>query len=250
MTHLVLVSVLAAAAPAAPARTADAILDDYARAVGGEAALAKHRSLHIKSDVEAKGMQIKGSEERWLTSKGKMLSVTSLPAIGNIRQGSNGKVRWSEDPINGLRILKGAEDEAARIDGAWSADVQMKKLYKSVRTVDPPTPAPAGKRYECVELTAKQAKPTIACFDAETHLRAFQQGAHATPQGEVPYTAKFDDWRVVDGVKIAHLEEMSVGVMTLEQRIVEAKFDEKVDDKMFDVPKASSKPSDKAAAKP
>src|SRR5262245_50714690 len=128
MTPFLLALAAAAAAAAAPARSADAILDDYARAVGGEAALKKHRTLHVRSAVEAKGMQIRGQEERWLTSSGKMLSVTSLAAIGDIRQGSNGKVRWSEDPINGLRILKGAEDEAARIDGAWNADVQMKKL--------------------------------------------------------------------------------------------------------------------------
>lgn len=238
---LALLALLAATPPAASARNADAILDDYARAVGGEAAWKKHQTMRVKTDVEAKGMQIKGSEERWLTSSGKMLSVTSLAAIGNIRQGSNGKVRWSEDPINGLRILKGAEDEEARIDGSWNADVNLKKLYQSWRVVDPPTAPPAGKRYECVELKAKLSKPTTACFDAETHLRVYQKGEHSTPQGDVPYTATFSDWRTVEGVKMPYVEEMTAGPMTLEARVVDLKFDEKLDPKMFDVPKTQVK---------
>jgi hypothetical protein len=118
-----------------------------------------------------------------------------------------------------------------------------------VRTVPAPEPAPAGKRYECVELTPKLAKPAITCFDAETHLRVLQKGTHATPQGEVPYTVKFGDWREVEGIKMPFLEETTAGPMNLGSKVTEVKFDEKIDPKLFVRPKASQAAKPKPAAK-
>ena len=105
ITPLLLTLLAAPAADPAPARSAEAILDDYATAVGGEAAWKRHKNVRMKREVELKGMNMSGTDERYATSAGKALSVITLPGIGNFRQGSDGKVRWSEDPINGLRVL-------------------------------------------------------------------------------------------------------------------------------------------------
>lgn len=225
------------AGAAAPLRPADTVLADYARAIGGAAAWNKHRTLHAKRDFEVKASGIHGTEERWATRDGKMLMLMTLPGVGEIRQGSNGKVQWSQDPINGLRILQGAEEEEARLDATWDADVRLRDMYQSARSVPPPTAPPAGKRWECVELTAKLAKPTTACFDAETHLRTYQQGTHASPQGDQPFKVTFAEWRGVDGVKLPWREEMTAGPVTLDANVTELKFDVKVDGKQFELPK-------------
>jgi zinc protease len=244
MTLLVLF--LLAAEPA-PTRSADAILDDYAKAVGGEQAWKKHKTVRMKRQVEIKGMNMSGTDERYATAAGKSLSVISLPGIGSFRQGSDGKVRWSEDPINGLRVLAGAEDEEAKVEATWNAELQLKKLYEKVRSVPPPEPPPAGKRYECVELTPKLAKPAVTCFDAESHLRVFQKGTHATPQGEIPYTVTFGDWREVEGIKMPFTEDTVAGPMNLGAKVTEVKFDEKVDGKLFVLPKPGKTPKAKPA---
>jgi zinc protease len=242
MIPLVPVLMVLAADPA-PARTADAILDDYAKAVGGEDAFKRHKTMHMKRQVELKGMNMSGTDERYATSAGKSLSIVSLPNIGSFRQGSDGKVRWSEDPINGLRVLAGAEDEEAKVESTWNAELQLKKLYEKVRVVPPPEPPPAGKKYECVELTPKLAQPAITCFDAQTHLRVYQKGTHATPQGEIPYTVKFSDWRDVEGVKMPFSEDTVAGPMNLSATVTEVKFDEKIDPKVFTLPKPGKKPA-------
>src|SRR5205814_3172315 len=115
--------------------------------------------------------------------------------------------------------------EEAKVDATWNADLQLKRRYQTVRAVPPPEPAPAGRRYECVELVAKLAKPSIACFDAETHLRTYQKGAHASPLGDVPYKTVFSDWREVEGMKIPYSEEMVAGPVTLLAQVTELKFD-------------------------
>jgi hypothetical protein len=218
-------------------RSVKAILDDYAQAIGGAQALGRHKNLYVKREIKVKGMGVGGTEERWSTAAGQMLSVTTLPGIGVVKQGADGRQRWSQDPINGLRILKGAEDEQARIEGTWNADVKLLKLYKNVRVVPRPDGAPKDDPFECLELQPALGKPAIACFDARSHLRAFQQGKQATPQGEVPYSARLSDWREVEGVKLPFREETTAGPMTVEARTSEVKFNQKLGPTFFRLPK-------------
>src|SRR4051794_34553915 len=73
-----------AAAPAkdtTPLRPADAILRDYTRAVGGEKAWSRHRTVYIKRQVQARGMEIGGTEERYATAKGELLSISTIPSM-------------------------------------------------------------------------------------------------------------------------------------------------------------------------
>jgi hypothetical protein len=226
------------AAPAAALRPAEAVLADYARAVGGEKAWKRHRSLYTKRSVAAKGMAINGTEEHYATAAGKSLTISAIPGMGRFRLGTDGTVRWADDPINGLRILTGVEDEEARIEATWNADLQLARSYAKVRSVPPPQPPPAGQRYECVELSPKVAPPAIACFDATTHLRVLQKGTRASPQGPVPYVTKLSDWREVQGIKLPWAEETTAGSLTMEAQVLEVKLDRPIDPKLFAVPKA------------
>src|SRR5204862_3748931 len=84
------------------------------------------------------------------------------------------------------------------------------------------------------------------CFDARTHLRVFQAGKQASPQGDVPYTARQSEWRAVDGgAMVPGLEEMTTGPTAMELRFVEVRFDEKLAPDLFRMPKAAAK-GDKA----
>jgi hypothetical protein len=224
------------AAPA-PARAPDAILADYGKAVGGAQSLSKHRNVHIKRDIEAKGMNIRGTEERYSTDKGQALVLTELANVGKFRQGSDGKVQWTEDPINGLRVLGGGEEEEARMETAWDSEVSLAKQYKEVRPAPQPEAPPAGRKWECLELVPRQSSPAVACFDTETHLRVYQKGVQDTPQGKTPYVRRFSDWREVDGSKLPYTEEMNAGALSIVSRVTSVKYDEKLSPKLFALPR-------------
>jgi len=82
-----------AGAPAAgAARSPQAILDDYAKAVNAPA-VAKHKSAHLKRQISIKGMGINGTEERWMAAGDKMLAVMTLPGLGTMKQGSTGSAQ-------------------------------------------------------------------------------------------------------------------------------------------------------------
>ena len=59
----------------------------------------------------------------------------------------------------------------------------------------------------------------------------------ASQGGKVPYVTRFSDWRPVDGVLVWHHEEVTVGPVTMEGRIVEIVFDEHFPATLFSLPK-------------
>lgn len=230
-------------APVASGRSSSAILADHIQAIGGAKALQKHRSLRMVRKVTVKGMGIEGTEERFAAAGNKFLSRTTIPGIGVVRQGSDGRTSWSDDPINGLRVLAGLEAEQSRRDGRWNAELYLAELYDKITVVPAPVNAPTGAALECVELAAKSAPPLIVCFDQSTHQRVFQTGRQATPQGEIPFEARFSQWRSYGGVSLPTVEETKAGPTTIIATVSEVKFDEKLDPGLFKLRKLPAKPA-------
>jgi hypothetical protein len=232
---LVIFALLMAATPAEPAsplRPAEAILADYAQAVGGRDAWKKLRSLHSKRSLTVNGQGASGNQESWATADRKNLSVMTLTDVGSFRQGFDGRVAWSQDPVFGLRKLEGAELEDARINSAWNAEPDLARLYTKVTSVPSTDPG-----LECVEMQKTIGKPTVLCFDGKTHLRARQTGVQPSPGGEIPYKIVFGDWREVGGIKTWFSETMSAGPSTIEAHTTSLKFDEKIPASAFRIPK-------------
>jgi hypothetical protein len=242
---------LQAARPDLPAklRAPEEILADYVRAIGGAEAMNKIKSVHLKRKLEVKGMQFSGTEERKATAAGQLRVDMEITDVTKARQGTDGKVQWSDDQIFGLRILTGAEEEEARIDATWNSELHLKELYQKLRSVPSPEPT-VGRTWECVEMTPKLGKPLTACFDADTHLRTMQKGIRATPQGETPVRSIFSDWRTVKGVKVPWVEELTMGPVTMVARVTELKFDEKFPPSVFALPKAAMKAKPAKPGKP
>jgi len=131
-----------AAAPGgvAGARSPDAILADSVQAMGGAAAWSAHKTIHVKMNLAFQGMGMSGPVDHYQTSADKSLTVSTFPGIGIVREGSNGKIFWAQDPFNGIRQLEGAEAEMARIEDSWNSDLEARALYAKIESV-PDSPA-------------------------------------------------------------------------------------------------------------
>jgi hypothetical protein len=220
-----------------PLRDAKLILADYAKAIGDEKAWKKHKNLRVKREVQVKAMHFNSLEETRLSRGGKIFSTSEMPSMGTFRRGSNGRTAWSEDPIGGLRVLKDAEAEDIRIAATWNSEWRLGEVYGKALSVPSPVSPPAGQVWECVELSKTKGEPSIVCFDGHTHLRALEKGVQASQGGKVPYVTRFSDWRAIDGVLVWHREEVTVGPVTMEGRIVEIVFDEHFPVTLFSLPK-------------
>jgi hypothetical protein len=222
--------------PSPPAvRPAEAILADSVRATGGAAAWNAHKTLRSKIEIVFQGMGMGGTGERLATSAGKSLVVTEMAGLGTAREGTDGKVFWSQDPIMGFRFLEGAEAEQARIEANWNSELHAKELFAKLESAT--ETAPDGKtQLECVIATPKVGNPIRSCFDAQTHLHVVQKGVRTTPQGDVPFRAVSRDWREIGGLKLAFESEAQMGPVTLIVKIKSVTFDEPIDDKVFEPP--------------
>jgi hypothetical protein len=220
-----------------PLRDAKSILADYARAIGSEKSWKKHRTVKIRREVVVKAMHFTSREETRIARGGKIYSSSEMPGMGTFLRGCDGRTAWASDPIGGLRILKGAEAEDVRIAAAWNSEWRLAQVYGAAHSVPVPEGAPSDLSLECVQLDKSKGKPTVLCFDAKTHLRAWEQGVQASQGGEVPYVTRYSDWRLVDGVKVWYQEDVTVGPVTMEGHIVEISFDEHFPATLFSLPK-------------
>jgi zinc protease len=237
----------AAATQAPGARSADAILADYVNAMGGKAALGRHKSLHVKRKITVTGMGIEGQEERVAATGDRFFASSSIPGMGTVRQASDGKTFWSDDPINGLRLLTGPEKDQVRLDATWNGELRMTELYKKISVVPRPKNAPGPSDeiagVECLELVPAESSPLVTCFDTGTHRRIFLSGRQTTPQGEVPFETRFSDWKTFEGIELPMREDSKMGPLSVEVRVTDVKFDEKVDPSLFKLKRPAGKPS-------
>jgi hypothetical protein len=237
-----------AATPPPPAalRSTTEILGDVIRAIGTPEAWNAHKNMRVTLEMTFQGLGITGTGERTVTSTDKSLVVTNIPGVGVIREGSNGSRFWSADPIHGVRLLEGNEEEQARADSAWNPELRLTQLYQKVEARN--DTGPDGKPVECLVLTPKWGSPVINCYDAATHLQVSQKGTRATPQGDTPFTSILSDWRSVGGLKMAFGVVTQAGPITFKGTIKSVSFDEAVADKMFEPPEPETPPPAPAPA--
>jgi hypothetical protein len=228
----------AAAAPAKPEAglpTADAVFDNYIKAVGGKEALAKFKSRVSKGTVEIAPMGATGTVEFSQVAPGKSATLISLTGLGAFRSGYDGAVAWSKDPFSGLRELKGGELNAAR-RGALLDASEWKKLYTKM------TVTGRGKVGErevyVVEAATSEGDPDKMYFDAQSGLLLRMDSVIEGPQGRIQSESYMDDYREVDGVKMAHTTRQVIGATTITIRLNEVKHDAAVDASLFKKPAA------------
>ena len=225
---------------AAAARSPQAILADAVKATGGEAAWNAHKTARYHVETVFQGMGLSGSGERFVTRTGKAFTTVEMAGLGNVREGTNGSVAWTQEPLHGLRILEGVEAEQSRIGAAWNADMQAAELFTKLESAN--EPGADGTMLECVTATPRVGAPIRNCYDARTHLQVTQSGVRVGPEGSIPFRATVSDWRDIGGIKMPFQSNTQLGPITLVDRIKSVTFDETIDEKMFDPPALANAP--------
>ncbi len=238
--------------PPAPAplaqRSADDILADNVAAIGPAEAWNAHKTVRLEMTMSFQGVGITGKAQRLATGTDKTLVVTDIPGVGIIREGSNGKVFWSQDPVNGLRMLDGAEADQARIESVWNPELRNKELFAKIEAKN--EIGPDGKPMECVVMTPKVAPPTTRCFDPRSHLQVLEKGIRPTPQGDTPFSSTVSDWRRIGGLLLPFALETQAGPITFGAKVQTIVFDETMDDKQFEPPQPPAPAPAGPGAKP
>lgn len=226
-TRLVRTLVLAGAASAlaaAPARAqelpaAREIVNAYVNAIGGADAIGRAQHRHSVSEISMPAAGMTMTVETWQSRPNKMTSLTTIPGVGEMKAGYDGQVAWSVNPMQGARILDGAELEQTLRQSDFDATLRFEHLFPTMETVE--RTEMAGRPCYRVRMVAANGDEAFGCFDVETKLLVAMTSRMESQMGTMETTSEFQDYRDFGGVKMPSRSVMSMAgqqmVVTLKE---------------------------------
>lgn len=214
--------------------TAEQVLEKYAQALGGAAAIEKLKSRVMKGTLTtATGAEL-GYE---LSQSGPdlILAVINTPQSGVLERGFNGQAGW-EKSTRGVRDLN--SDEIFYLH-------RFPDLYKDIKLAGQFTRISVASRQKINDRDVYQLRATTIAgkreqlyFDVETGLLIRRTSSTTTPIGAIPEQVEFDDYREVDGLKLPFTIRVSVvdPNYSVVRKFTEIKLNVPIDPKRFNKP--------------
>jgi hypothetical protein len=218
---------------ALPLPEAKDILARFAKEIGGEKAFAKIESQHLtgKCDMGAQG--ITGDLEVFAKRPDKLVIKITLPAVGDLLQGFDGKTGWSLNPITGPMVLEGKMLDQIREQARFDAVLHDPAEFKSMQTLG--KTQFEGKDCYKVKLVRKSGQESIEYYDLETGLLSGSSEVQETPLGAISVTAVISDYKKFGEILFATRLTQKMGplaqVMSFEKMDLNS-----VADSAFDLP--------------
>ncbi|HLM66895.1 MAG TPA: hypothetical protein VK358_05165 [Longimicrobium sp.] len=225
-TKLVRTLVLAGAAvlAAAPARAqelpaARQIVDAYVNAIGGTQAIARAQHRHMKGEMSMPAAGMTMTMEIWQARPNKMTMVMEIPGMGEMKSGYDGTTAWSVNPMQGPRILEGAELEQTLRQSDFDANLRFEHLFPTMETVE--RTEMGGRSCYRVRMVAANGDESFGCFDTETKLLLGMTSRNESEMGVIESTTTFHDYRDFGGIKMPARTTISVMGQEMEMIIKE-----------------------------
>ena len=186
--------------------SADEIFASCVKAVGGQEAVDKIKTLHVVSTMKMMGQEM-NMDQSWSRDGGRLVRMT-MP-MGEMLMGTDGKTAWMKGPMG---YVLATHEQASQLKG--QAGMFMAMLDpKSFARNDIGKLEVVGREpfneIDCYKLhyVSNDGKDGDVYFDAATGLPVgFEQQA-PNPRGG-KNLLKLSDWKEVEGVKFFHTMTM------------------------------------------
>lgn len=177
-----------------------------------------------------------GEDEIYATASDKTLTILNLAGIGEIREGFDARLGWSQDPINGFREKKGVELALVKRGSVFHRDLKLRELYAKMEMKGKEK---VGDRDAWLVIaTPAEGAPEKMYFDALNGMMIRSDVEIESPQGKMPFEIYLEDYRAVDGVKIPFVVRRVHPAMSMTVRLEEVKHNIAIEDAKFDRPAA------------
>jgi hypothetical protein len=177
----------------------DAILDKYARALGGTDAIQKITTLVEKGTVDTPERRMHAKIEVYQRVPDKGLVVLHSP-MGDVIEGFNGRIGWESRAGRGVQDEAG--DELARVKENASFLVGLRLKQDFSRTHALGVEKVGDRDAYSVAAWRRDGGQVHFFFDAETGLLLRVRKRIESPLGDLPQEMDFQDYRDVSGVKM------------------------------------------------
>jgi len=216
--------------------SAEALLAKMVKAMGGEASLRKLSHQKLSGTFEMPMMQVKAPMTVHAAAPNLRHVSVDGGEMGMFLNGFDGKVAWREDPQSGANVLDGVMRDQAILEADFFGPLNYQKNYKAIDMVGL-ADFNNAKCYQ-LTLTPREGDPETLYINVETNLIAGGEQVVITPQGEVEVRQIVEEYRDVDGIKVATKTRIIIdGYMEQIVNFTEVSH-EKFDHKIFELPES------------
>jgi hypothetical protein len=210
---VVAMPVIAAAQSSQP--TVDQVVERYLQAIGGRAAVMGQTSSRTVARVELPAMGMAGNLEVLVASPGNMLQKMNFPGLGDSQAGVVGGRAWAIDPMQGARLVTGAEAEQNVHATDPTVAVRDPKHFTTREIVD--EREYEGQRCIAVRFVWTSGRESVDCFSTETGLLVASSARMDSPMGAMEVLTIASDYKEFGGVKMP--TKLRQSMMGMEQVI-------------------------------
>src|SRR5262245_15173894 len=211
-----------------PTITVDQILDRYVKVLGGKEALEKVTSrISSGSRIGADGVLV--PEEVYQKAPNKMLITTTYPNAASIARVNAGQA-WAgtndkQDEVVGEELA-----ELIR-EASFYKDASLQELYTNM-IVAGKTNVGESEMY-VIDAVSRSGNPEKLYFDVRSGLLVRRYRESMTVLGVFPLQVDFEDYQVVDGIRIPMSIRWSMPGRVWGRRIAQIKHNVPIDDSKF-----------------
>ena len=169
------------------------IIDRYIKEIGGRAAILARSSAHVIGTASLPAAGITGKMEMFHAKPNMFLQRISLPGIGDIEEGFDGKVGWTTSALTGPILFEGKQLEERAFDADFYDELKNPDRFESIATVEQTTfeERPVYK----IRLVKKIGGEDVEFYDVQTGLRAGGVSTRESPMGPMQGTTSFSDYK-------------------------------------------------------
>ncbi len=187
----------------------EAVMDNYFEATGGHAAFDRQHTMVRKGSIESTPSGLKGSITVSDAEPGLSLEEIEVKGLGKMTSGCDGKVAWSNNAMQGPRVLEG-EEKACAIDDAIFHNENWREVYKEVQNLGNVTID--GRQCYKLRKTPNHGKPFITYYDTKTCLPVKSVAPEVVAVGENQTEMIRSDWRRVEGTLLPYKSVSKTGI--------------------------------------
>ncbi|MHA6246312.1 insulinase family protein [Pontibacter sp. CAU 1760] len=210
--------------------TAEQVIGDYIKAVGGKANIDKLKDVTITSSATVQGMPLTLVQQQ----KGKDKFAVQILMNNNPLQrvtinGDKGKM---EAPMQGVNKEMSADElKTQKLEISLFPVLQYEKLgittkLTGMEQVD-------GKDAYTVEVTQPNGQKATHYFAKDSGLRLKEVNNVETPQGVITQTKTYSNYKEVNGVKFPYVVETVVGPQTIKAEVQKVEVNKNLSDDTF-----------------
>jgi hypothetical protein len=211
------------------------VIERFLRAVGGRAAWLKIKTQYVAGTMEVQPAGIKGTYEAYAKSPIRSLVVFKLPSV-EFRAGVDGQRSWSQKQQAEAQYDPPAEQAAKKRDSDSYKYLHFKEHFPNAQVVGIEE-VEGAKAYVVEAIPAGEKLPERLYFNISTGILVRRDTSSEDSEGQKTTGIQYyNDYREIDGLKIAFSQRIIHGYMTIVIKVTEVKNNIAMSDTIFNLP--------------